>query len=76
MLSIIRKVNYFFFILIFLFIFFIQSGNSVFFNGLPWLNNVEVVATCLLIPIILIFKRDLFKNFNIKALIIFFFLLK
>ncbi len=76
MLSIIRKVNYFFFILIFLFIFFIQSGNSVFFNGLPWLNNVEVVATCLLIPIILIFKRDLFKNFNIKALIIFFFFIK
>lgn len=68
----INKINHLFFILIFLSIFFIQSGAS-FFNGLPWLNSVEVIVTSLFIPIILIFKRKLFKNFNIKVLIIFFF---
>ena len=55
--SIIKKINYSFFLLLFLSIFFIQSGYSVFFDGLPWLNNIEVVTTCLFIPIILIFKR-------------------
>jgi hypothetical protein len=74
--SIIKKINYSFFLLLFLSIFFIQSGYSVFFDGLPWLNNIEVVTTCLFIPIILIFKRGLFKNFNIKVLIIFFFSIK
>ena len=76
MFSKIIRINYFFFILIFISIFFIQNGYSVFFNGLPWLNNAEVAATCLFIPIILIFKRELFKNFNIKVLIIFFFTIK
>jgi len=72
-----EKISHYYFIIIFISIFCIKSGYSVFFDGLPWVNIYELMAICIFIPVILFFKNNyLFKNFYIKLLILIFFFIK
>ena len=63
------------FILIF-FIFFIQSGYSNFFNGIPFSNKYETILLFIILPLIFIFNINIFKKKIACVFIFLIFLLK
>lgn len=65
-----------FYLLLFVIIFIFPINSTTFMEGVPFLNKNVTICATILIPIIILFRKEIFKNNLIKYFILFFFISK